>query len=131
MNARRITRIFQETMKKCWSATVSLLLIASLTVTPAGAQSAGFTAHVTNVLNPQSAPIDFDFTTDNTPAGCNGFIFFTPVGADQASKIANFNAVYATVLAALLTNRSVNIGVNYPTGGSNYCSLVYFNPTNQ
>jgi hypothetical protein len=128
MNLRRISHIFQGSMKKCLSASVSLLVIASLTVMPASAQATGFTAHVTAVLNVTNAPNSFDFETDNTPSACNGFIFFYAAGADEPSKIANFNAMYATVLAALLANHSVYIGVNNPTGGSNYCTLVWFNP---
>ena len=128
MNLRRISNIFRGSTKKCFSASVSLLLIVSLTMMPASAQATGFTAHVTAILNITGAPDSFDFTTDNTPSACNGYIFFYSSGADQPSKIANFNAMYATVLAALLTNHSVYIGVNNPTGGSNYCTLVWFNP---
>jgi hypothetical protein len=129
MKLRRISHVLQGSIKKRF--TVSLLLIASLTVIPARAQSAAFTAHITQVLNGQGAPISFDFTTDNTPSNCNGYIVYTPVGADEPSKIANFNTVYATALAALLSGHSVAIGVNFPSSGSNFCSLVYFNPTNQ
>lgn len=131
MQLRRFSHIFQGSMKKCFSGAVSLLLIAGLTVMPVNAQSASFTAHISQVLNVQGAPIQFDFTTDNTPSACNGYVVYSAVGADEPSKIANFNAVYATVLAALLSGHSVAIGVNNPTGGSNYCTLVYFNPLNQ
>lgn len=131
MNLRRISHIFQGSMKKCFSAIVRLLLTVSLTVMPASAQSVGFTAHVTAILNITGAPNSFDFTTDNTPSACNGYIFFYAAGADEPSKIANFNSVYATVLATMLTNHSVYIGVNNPTGGSSYCTMVWFNPNSQ
>jgi hypothetical protein len=131
MNLRRIRHIFQGSVKKCFSVAVSLMLIASLTVMPARAQATGFTAHITQILNVQGAPASFDFQTDNTPSSCNGYIFHFAVGADEPTKNANFNAVYATVLAALLSGHSVSIGVNNPTSSLNYCTLSWFNPTNQ
>jgi hypothetical protein len=110
---------------------VALLLSVFWAVTPAAAQSSSFTAHITQIFNSQGAPNSFDFTTDNTPSVCNGFTFYFAAGADEPSKIANFNAVYATVLAALLSGHSVFIGVNNPTSSINYCTVTFLNPTNQ
>ena len=111
---------------------VALLLSVVLSVMPAAAQSSGsFTGHITGVLNPQGAPGSFDFTTDNTPSSCNGFVFYNATGADEPSKIANFNAVYAAALAAMLSGHSVSIGVNFPTGSGQFCTVTFFNPTNQ
>jgi hypothetical protein len=110
---------------------VALLLSVVLSAMPAAAQSTQFNAHITQVLNPQGAPISFDFRTDNTPSACNGFILYNATGADEPSKIANFNAVYATALAALLSGHLVVFLVNNPTSGSTFCTLDAINPTNQ
>lgn len=108
-----------------------LLSVVVLGVMPAAAQSESFTAHITGILNAQGAPGSFDFTTDNTPSACNGFVFYFASGTDEPSKIANYNALYATVLVALLSGHSVGIGVNNPANGFNFCTLTFFNPNNQ
>lgn len=111
---------------------VALLLSVVLAVMPVAAQSTGsFTAHITTIFNAQGAPVSFDFATDNTPSACNGFVFYNATGADEPSKIANYNAVYATALVALHTGHSVFIGVNFPTGSGQFCTVNFFNPNNQ
>jgi hypothetical protein len=83
-----------------------------------------FTAHITGIQL-GGAPLSFDFTTDNTPSSCNGFIFYNPVGADEAAQIANGKVVIAGLMAAQLSGKPMLIYAFTPTSSLPYCSVQY------
>ena len=111
-------------MHKKLALVFSVLLLFAFAVTPATAQSSTgfFTAHITSIQT-TSAATSFDFTTDNTPSSCNGFIVYVPPsGTDEATAIANTSAALASLLSAEITGHSVNLIGNID-GFSTYCSV--------
>jgi hypothetical protein len=118
-------------MYKKLALVFSVLSIFALAVSPAIAQSTTgfFTAHITSIQTTSGAT-SFDFTTDNTPSSCNGFIFYNATGADEATQIANASAALASLLAAEISGHSVNLIGNID-GFSTYCSVSTIFVNNQ
>lgn len=117
-------------MNKKLTLLFSVLLILAVAITPAMAQT-GFnvTVHITSVQT-TSAGQEFDFTTDGTPSGCNGFIFyFPPSGTDEATAIANTHAALASVLSAEISGHSVGIQGSLATSSFGFCviSAIFVN----
>lgn len=69
---------------------------------------------VTNI-EPSYMPGWINFQLDTSVGACAAgtWLAWNAVGADQAAKIANANAVYATLLSAKLSSRTITaFGVN-------------------
>lgn len=115
----------ESRLKRCLFSVASLLVIIALTATPVKAYDfAGVIVHVT-AISPVGMPGDVEFTSDNTPSACNGFLFYFPSGSDEATQQANAKAVMAIVLTAQLTGRSLVIyGIN-PTSSFQYCTVQW------
>lgn len=114
-------------MNKKLTLVFSVLMILGFAVSPAMAQTSTgfFSGHVTSI-NTSAAATSFDFTIDNAPSGCNGFVFYiAPSGTDEATAIANSRAALATLLVAQVSGHTVSIIANLPTSSSfPYCTLT-------
>lgn len=120
-------------MKKQLTFATAILFIIAFAATPVTAFQTGWgpiTVHIVGIQT-GAAPLDFDFTTDNTPSTCSGAIFYIATGPDEATKIANANAAFAGLLAAQLSGHSVSITGLNPTSSFPYCQLQYLWTNNQ
>jgi hypothetical protein len=120
------TELGENDMKKIVSFITGVMVLMVFSVMPMKAYDfAGVVVHVTTI-SPIQAPGAFDFTTDNTPAACNGVIYYFAGGSDEATQHANGQAVLATLLAAQLSGQSVTIYGANPTSTFQYCVLQWF-----
>src|SRR5262249_825576 len=94
MKIRLLNDLFRGTpLRRCLFAIVSIVVMMALTAIPAMAFDWGLiTVHIV-AIQTSFMPGGFDFTTDNTPAICNGFIFYWGQGADTPTQQANAKAV--------------------------------------
>jgi len=119
-------------MRKSLFVSVSTLLMISLTAMPAMAEDwSAFSVHVT-IIQTSFVPQVFDFQVDKPPSACASgeWIFYFGQGPDTPTQQANLKAVLATLLAAQLSGRAVNIfGLN--PGSNGYCTLDSVHLLNQ
>jgi len=111
-------------VKRQVALVAGILLVIAFAVAPAMAQNTTgvFTAHITGIQLTTTA-LSFDFTTDNTPSSCNGYVFYNASGSDEAQQLANVKAALAGLMAAELSGHAASIGAFTPTSTFPYCTV--------